>query len=42
VPALTGCEVFLCGPSGLNAVLARELRDAGVPRRQIHRESFEF
>ena len=42
IPGLSGCEVFLCGPSGLNALVARELRLAGVPRRQIHRETFEF
>ena len=29
-------------PPGLNAAVTRELRGAGVRRRQIHSESFEF
>jgi predicted ferric reductase len=35
-------DVYLCGPPGLTAAVTRELRGAGVPGRQIHRESFEF
>jgi len=42
VPGLTDHDVYLCGPQGLTDALTRELRDAGVRRRQIHRESFEF
>jgi predicted ferric reductase len=42
VPGLTDHEVYLCGPPGLTAAVTRELRAAGVPRRHIHRESFEF
>ena len=42
VPGLIDHDVYLCGPPGLPAAVSRELLDAGVPRRQIHRESFEF
>jgi len=42
VPGLIDHDVYLCGPPGLTAAVTRELRDAGVRRRQIHRESFEF
>ena len=42
VPGLIDHDVYLCGPPGLTDALTRELRDAGVGRRQIHRESFEF
>jgi len=34
--------VYVCGPPGLTAAVTAELRSAGVPRRHIHRESFEF
>jgi ferredoxin-NADP reductase len=42
VPDLAAHDVYLCGPSGLTASLTRSLRAVGVPRRQIHHESFEF
>jgi predicted ferric reductase len=42
IPGLIDHDVFLCGPPGLTAAVTRELRDAGLRRRQIHRESFEF
>jgi predicted ferric reductase len=42
VPGLAQHDVYLCGPPGLNAAVIRELRGAGVRRRQIHSESFEF
>jgi predicted ferric reductase len=42
VPGLIDHDVYLCGPPGLTAAVTRELLDAGVRRRQIHRESFEF
>ncbi|MFD9218938.1 ferric reductase-like transmembrane domain-containing protein [Streptomyces sp. NPDC060064] len=35
-------EVYLCGPPGMTAAAKDALRDAGVPRRHIHHESFEF
>jgi predicted ferric reductase len=42
VPGLIDHDVYLCGPPGLTAAVTRELLDAGVRRRQIHHESFEF
>jgi predicted ferric reductase len=42
VPGLIHHDVYLCGPPELTAAVTRELRSAGVRRRQIHRESFEF
>jgi predicted ferric reductase len=42
IPGLIDHEVYLCGPPGLTAAVTRELRDAGVRRRQIHTESFQF
>jgi predicted ferric reductase len=42
IPGLIDHEVYLCGPPDLTAAVTRELRDAGVRRRQIHHESFEF
>jgi predicted ferric reductase len=42
IPGLIDHDVYLCGPPGLTTAVSRELRDAGVPRRRIHRESFEF
>jgi predicted ferric reductase len=35
-------EVFLCGPPGFIDLARRELRRAGVPRRRIHAERFDF
>jgi ferredoxin-NADP reductase len=42
VPDLIHHDVYLSGPPGLAAAVTRELRAAGVSRRQIHDESFEF
>jgi predicted ferric reductase len=42
IPGLIDHDVYLCGPPGLTAAVTRELLDAGVRRRRIHRESFEF
>ncbi|KIZ16098.1 ferredoxin reductase family protein [Streptomyces natalensis] len=42
VPDLAAHEVYLCGPPGMAEAARRALRGAGVPRRQIHHESFEF
>ena len=42
IPGLIDHDVYLCGPPGLIAAVTRELLDAGVRRRQIHSESFEF
>ena len=42
VPGLHRCEVYLCGPGGMTETAVAALRTAGVPRRRIHYESFEF
>jgi predicted ferric reductase len=42
VPGLARCDVYLCGPPGMTAAVIGELRAAGVPKRHIHHESFEF
>jgi predicted ferric reductase len=42
IPGLIDHDVYLCGPPGLTAAVTRELTSAGVRRRQIHHESFEF
>jgi predicted ferric reductase len=42
VPHLARHDVYLCGPAGMTDAARRALRAAGVPRRQIHHESFEF
>jgi predicted ferric reductase len=41
-PGLHEYDVYLCGPSGMSTSVTQALRAAGVPRRQIHHESFEF
>ncbi|MCW2945256.1 MAG: oxidoreductase FAD/NAD(P)-binding domain protein [Actinoallomurus sp.] len=42
VPGLRDHDVYLCGPDGMTAAAITALREAGVPRRRIHHESFEF
>jgi predicted ferric reductase len=42
VPDLAAHEVYLCGPPGMSHAAIRALRDAGVPMRRIHHESFAF
>ena len=42
VPGLHRCEVYLCGPAGMATTAVRALREAGVPARHIHHESFEL
>ena len=42
VPGLDQQEVYVCGPAGMISAAVEALRGAGVPRRQIHFESFEF
>jgi ferredoxin-NADP reductase len=42
VPDLAAHDVFLCGPPGMTAAAIHALREAGVPARRIHHESFEF
>ncbi|MFG1801151.1 ferric reductase-like transmembrane domain-containing protein [Micromonospora carbonacea] len=42
VPDVARRDVYLCGPPGLVAQAVRALRAAGVPRRQVHRATFEL
>jgi predicted ferric reductase len=40
VPDLPSRDVYLCGPAQMMDEVKRSLREAGVPRRQIHTERF--
>jgi len=42
VPGLHRCEAYVCGPSGMTQAAVNALAAAGVPRRRIHHESFDF
>ncbi|GAA4588924.1 ferredoxin reductase family protein [Planotetraspora phitsanulokensis] len=42
VPHLPDHDVYVCGPTGMTGRVIPALRAAGVPRRRIHHESFEF
>jgi predicted ferric reductase len=42
IPGLADHDVYLCGPAGLTGSVETALRQAGVPRRHIHHESFEL
>ncbi len=42
IPDLVDHDVYLCGPAGMTTAATEALRAAGVRRRQIHHESFEF
>ena len=42
VPGLHRCEAYVCGPAGMTEAASASLIAAGVPRRRIHRESFDF
>ena len=42
VPDVGERDVYLCGPSGFSELVSSSLRALGVPRRQIHTESFEL
>jgi ferredoxin-NADP reductase len=42
IPDLAEHDVYLCGPAGMMAAAEIGLRQAGVPRRHIHQESFAF
>lgn len=35
-------DVYVCGPDGMTAAVVAALREAKVPRGQIHHEIFEF
>ncbi len=42
VPGLHHQDVYVCGPAGMTTSVVDALREAGVPRRRVHHESFEF
>ena len=42
VPGLDERDVYVCGPPAMTSAAVRALRAAGVPKRSIHHESFEF
>ncbi|MFJ9862669.1 ferric reductase-like transmembrane domain-containing protein [Streptomyces sp. NPDC101165] len=42
VPDIGDRDVFVCGPPGMTAAVLRNLRDMGVPERQIHFERFSL
>ncbi|MEU1494888.1 ferredoxin reductase family protein [Streptomyces sp. NPDC005776] len=42
VPDLASHDVYLCGPAGMTQAAQNALREAGVPARRIHHESFAF
>jgi ferredoxin-NADP reductase/DMSO/TMAO reductase YedYZ heme-binding membrane subunit len=42
VPGLHRYEAYVCGPPGMTQAAVDALRAAGIPRRRIHRESFDF
>ncbi|MGF7238694.1 MAG: ferredoxin reductase family protein [Frankia sp.] len=42
LPDLRAHDVYVCGPDGMTAAVVTALREAKVPRRQIHHETFEF
>lgn len=42
IPDLREHDAYVCGPDGMTAAVVAALRRAGVPRRQIHHETFEF
>jgi ferredoxin-NADP reductase len=42
VPGLHKQDVYVCGPAGMTASVVDALQEAGVPRKRVHYESFEF
>jgi predicted ferric reductase len=42
IPDLQQRDVYVCGPDGMTAAAVAALREAKVPRGQIHHETFEF
>ncbi|MBO3753117.1 ferredoxin reductase family protein [Streptosporangiaceae bacterium NEAU-GS5] len=42
VPDLRAHDVYLCGPPAMTGAASAALREAGVPARRIHHESFDF
>jgi predicted ferric reductase len=42
IPALIEHDIYVCGPHEMQESVTHALRSLGVPRRQIHTESFTF
>jgi predicted ferric reductase len=42
VPGLHRYEAYVCGPTGMTQAAVNALLTAGIPRRRIHHESFDF
>ncbi|WP_248961645.1 ferredoxin reductase family protein [Sphaerisporangium perillae] len=42
IPHLPDHDVYVCGPAGMTGGIISALRAAGVKKRRIHHESFEF
>jgi len=42
VPGLHRYEAYVCGPTGMTEAAVKSLVAAGIPRRRIHHESFDF
>ena len=42
VPGLHRYEAYVCGPTGMTLAVVNSLVAAGIPRRRIHHESFDF
>ena len=42
VPGVHRYEAYVCGPPGMTETAVESLVELGVPRRRIHRESFDF
>jgi ferredoxin-NADP reductase/DMSO/TMAO reductase YedYZ heme-binding membrane subunit len=42
VPGLHRHEAYVCGPGGMTQAAVNALVAAGIPRRRIHHESFDF
>ena len=42
IPGIAENDIYVCGPDAMEESVVRALRSLGVPRRQIHTESFTF
>lgn len=42
VPGLHRYDAYVCGPAGMTEAVIASLRAAGIPRRLIHHEAFDF
>jgi predicted ferric reductase len=42
VPGLHRYEIYVCGPSGMTQAVVNAAGEAGIPKRRVHHESFDF